>query len=82
LRCPGPTHRAAPSHNGRLIRGMTMAVTALHAQATLRPGLTPRARRGPPMAYAGPWAYRGLVLADGWSLDEYEACSTRPSTHS
>lgn len=58
---------------GQLIRGMTMAVTSLHAQGALRPDLTIERAADRLWWYAGPWAYRGLVLARGWSLDEYEA---------
>ncbi len=57
----------------QLIRGMTMAVTALHAQGALRPDLALQRAADRLWWYAGPWAYRGLVLARGWSLDEYEA---------
>src|SRR6266536_1894005 len=53
----------------QLIRGMTMAVTALHAQGALRPDLTLPRAADRLWWYAGPWAYRGLVLARGWSLD-------------
>jgi hypothetical protein len=57
----------------QLIRGMTVAVTALHAQGALRPDLTFELAAGRLWWYAGPWACRGLVLARGWSLDEHEA---------
>jgi len=57
----------------QLIQGMTMAVTALRAQGALRADLTLERAADRLWWYAGPWAYRGLVVARGWSLDEYEA---------
>jgi AcrR family transcriptional regulator len=57
---------------GQLITGMTMAAAALRAQDVLRADLTVE-RAGDILAYyAGPWAYRHLVAARGWSLDDYE----------
>jgi len=67
---------------GQLIRGMTMAVTALHAHGALRPDLTLERAADRLWRYAGPWACRGLVLARGWNLDETKPGSPRPSTPS
>jgi TetR/AcrR family transcriptional regulator, regulator of autoinduction and epiphytic fitness len=57
----------------QLSHGMTMAATHLRAQGALRADLTIERAADRLWWYAGPWAYRGLVMARGWSLDEYEA---------
>jgi AcrR family transcriptional regulator len=56
----------------QLIRGMTMAVTALHEQNALRADLSITQAADRLWWYAGPWTYRGLVTRRGWSLDEFE----------
>jgi TetR/AcrR family transcriptional regulator, regulator of autoinduction and epiphytic fitness len=56
----------------QLIRGMTMAVTALRKQNALRADLTIEQAADRLWWYAGPWAYRGLVKARGWTLTEFE----------
>lgn len=56
----------------QLIRGMTMAVTALRQQNALRTDLNIEHAADRLWWYAGPWAYRGLVATRGWSLDEFE----------
>lgn len=56
----------------QLIRGMTMAVTALRKQNALRDDLTIKQAADRLWWYAGPWAYRGLVTTRGWNLDEFE----------
>jgi TetR/AcrR family transcriptional regulator, regulator of autoinduction and epiphytic fitness len=56
----------------QLIRGMTMAATALRQQHALRADLTIEQAADRLWWYAGPWAYRGLVMTRGWSLDEFE----------
>ena len=56
----------------QLIRGMTMAVTALRKQNALRADLTIKQAADRLWWYAGPWAYRGLVDTRGWSLTEFE----------
>jgi hypothetical protein len=57
----------------QLIHGMTMAVTAFRKQGVLRPDLTIERAADILWWYVGPWSYRGLVIARGWSLDEYES---------
>lgn len=57
----------------QLSQGMTMAVTGLRAQGALRADLTLERAADRLWWYAGPWAYRALVMTRGWSLDEYEA---------
>jgi TetR/AcrR family transcriptional regulator, regulator of autoinduction and epiphytic fitness len=57
----------------QLVRGMTMAVTALRKQGALRADLTIKQAADRLWWYAGPWAYRGLVVTRGWSLDEFES---------
>lgn len=60
----------------QLIRGMTMAVTALRKQNALRDDLTIKKAADRLWWYAGPWAYRGLVKTRGWTLDEFESWLT------
>jgi TetR/AcrR family transcriptional regulator of autoinduction and epiphytic fitness len=57
----------------QLARGMTMAVTALRSQGALRDDLTIAQAADRLWWFAGPWAYRGLVISRGWSLDEFES---------
>jgi TetR/AcrR family transcriptional regulator of autoinduction and epiphytic fitness len=57
----------------QLIRGMTIAVTALRQQNALRVDLTIADAADRLWWYAGPWAYRGLVSTRGWRLDQFES---------
>lgn len=57
---------------GQLTHGMTMAATDFRRQGALRPDLTVEQAADRLWWYAGPWAYRGLVLTKGWTPDEYE----------
>ena len=57
----------------QLIHGMTMAATALREQDALRADLTIARGADRLWWYWGPWAYHGLVVTRGWSLDEFEA---------
>jgi TetR/AcrR family transcriptional regulator of autoinduction and epiphytic fitness len=56
----------------QLIHGMTMAVTALREQGALRADLTIALAADRLWWYSGPWAYRGLVISRGWSLEQFE----------
>jgi TetR/AcrR family transcriptional regulator, regulator of autoinduction and epiphytic fitness len=55
------------------LQGMTMAAHEFREQDALRPGLGAGRAADILWLYAGPWAYRCLVIDRGWSLDEYEA---------
>jgi TetR/AcrR family transcriptional regulator, regulator of autoinduction and epiphytic fitness len=57
----------------QLTVGMTAAATGLRDQGVLRAGLTVGRAADVLSYFAGPWAYRHLVVRRGWSLDSYEA---------
>jgi TetR/AcrR family transcriptional regulator of autoinduction and epiphytic fitness len=57
----------------QLTDGMTMAATDLRRAGVLRDDLTVERAADILSYYAGPWAYRHLVVRRGWTLDDYEA---------
>jgi TetR/AcrR family transcriptional regulator of autoinduction and epiphytic fitness len=56
----------------QLTHGMTLAAADFRRQGALRPDLTVEQAADRLWWYAGPWAYRGLVLTKGWTPEEYE----------